>query len=218
VAKIKAFIFDMDGTLLDTERLSTISWQEGAKKMGFKLDDDFMLSIKGTNQSHAKALFDEHYHGHPKFDDAKVYRNEYFFNYIRNHDIPVLKGGRELLSYLKENKYLVCLATSSGRAYSEYITKKTGIYPFFDYVVCGDQVKESKPNPAIFLKCAELAHVSNKEAVVVEDSLNGVKAGRNGNFKVVGIPNVAIFNDEARKCCNYVFDSLLDLLNYLKKK
>ena len=45
-----------------------------------------------------------------------------------------------------------------------------------------------------------------------------VKAGRNGNFTVVGIPNVAIFNDEARKRCNYVFDSLLDLLNYLKKK
>lgn len=207
----------MDGTLLDTERISTWAWLEASKEMNFKLDINVLYRMKGTSIPKAKEMFDETYKMNPSFENIKTRRDRYFFDYIHNKDVPVLKGGKELLNYLKEHHYIICLATSSRKEYGEYITKKTGINTFFNYKVYGDEIVHSKPDPEIFIKTAQKSSSSIEECLVVEDSKNGIIAGYKGKFHVIGIPNAYLFEEDIKAKCDYVLDSMLDLLELFKE-
>lgn len=207
----------MDGTLLDTERLSTLAWEKAAEKLSFALDYPTIMKMKGGNLQAAEVLFDAFYHGKPSFKVARKARDDFFFDYIAHNPIGILKGGKEILSYLKNKGYLLALATSSRRSYTEQVTKKTGIYAFFDFIVCGDEIKRSKPDPEIFDIASRSLNLPSSSCLIIEDSPNGIRAGHNGNYKVIGIPNVIPFNEETKSFCYKVYNSLEEFLMQIKE-
>lgn len=214
---IAAFIFDMDGTLLDTEKLATWAWDMAAKEMNMSFDRRLLFKMKGAGLNQAKAFFDAAYHGKPSFEEARFVRDKYFFSRVWEEPDLVLPGAREILAFLKNHQIKIALATSSRREYSQSLLKKMGLISFFDEMVFGEEVSLSKPNPDIFLEAAKRIDVPPAQCAVVEDSANGVMAGYSGGFFVVGIPNSYPFSEKTKAECNLVLPSLLSLLGLLKE-
>ena len=110
------------------------------------------------------------------FDLLHENHNKITEEYIKKMECLLKEGVNELIDYLKENDYKIALATSSDREKAEYLLELVKIKDKFDYIICGNDIVNSKPNPEIFLKAAENLKVEPKECIVIEDSKFGVKS------------------------------------------
>lgn len=203
----------MDGTLIDTETIATACWKQVFKYYNVPFDEPTIMSLKGAGRITAKAVFDKTYKGHPTYEDGRKMRSELVDKYIKTHPIPVLKGVREFLDYLKEHNYKIALATSSKPDYSNFVLTKTDLLKYFSFFVYGNEVKIGKPNPEIFLLAAKKTDSLPDECLIVEDSKYGIQAGYDGGFKICGIPNAYPFSKETKAMCTYICPSMDELRN-----
>jgi len=213
---IASFIFDMDGTLLDTERLATWAWSMAAKEMDVSFDHRLLQRMKGASLDQAKLIFDAAYHNEPSFEKARLVRDKYFFSRVWEEPHLVLPGVTMVLSFLKSHHFKIALATSSHREYGQAILRKTNLACFFDEMVFGEEVKCGKPHPDIFLEAARRIGTPPARCAVVEDSTNGVIAGDCGGFFVIGIPNSHPFTRKEKARCDLLLPSLSSLMPFLE--
>ena len=173
-------LFDLDGVLVDSEREYTRIWDKINEEYPTGVEG-FALKIKGTNLND---ILTRYYPEQETRDNVRrrLYEEEGAMVY------RYCPGARELLVNLKENGIPIALYTSSNHIKMAHLYKDIPeIKGFFDAIVLGDMVQESKPDPEGYLKAAELLGLSNGRWVVFEDSLQGVIAGRKSGGKVVGV-------------------------------
>ena len=137
--------------------------------------------------------------------------------YIKKNGVPIKEGVNELIDYLKENDYKIALATSSDREKAEYLLELVKIKDKFDYIICGNDIVNSKPNPEIFLKAAENLKVEPKECIVIEDSKFGVKAAVNAGMKAINVPDMKMPDSEVKSMAFKIFNNLLEVKEYISK-
>ena len=214
---IKAFIFDMDGLILDTERIAFKSYKEALKEYGYDFTEAFFLTLIGTNVKLTKELCLNRYGSWFPFDLLHENHNKITEEYIKKNGVPLKEGVNELIDYLKEKDYKIALATSSDREKAEYLLELVKIKDKFDYIICGNDIVNSKPNPEIFLKAAENLKVEPKECVVIEDSKFGVKAAVNAGMKVINVPDMKMPNSEVKSMAFKIFNNLLEVKDYISK-
>ncbi|MCI8659183.1 MAG: HAD family phosphatase [Lachnospiraceae bacterium] len=213
--KIKGVIFDQDGLLFDTERISIKAWDLAGNEMGFHLEESFLCTIRGANANDAARKFKERFGEAYDFLKLRGRKQEIFVKMLREMEMPVKPGVKELLTYLREEGYKIAMATASAREYSMDNLRLAGIDGFFDYVITGDMVKEAKPNPEIFLKAAEALGEKPDDCLVLEDSLNGVEAGLKGGFVTVMVPDLTQPDEVLRQRLDRVCSSLLEVRDWL---
>lgn len=215
--KIKGIIFDMDGVLLDTEKLYVRFWCEAANLCGYKMEEKHALSIRSMARPFAieklKGYFGQ------DFDYHKVHnkRIELMDKYIEENGIETKNGALETLKYLKENNYKIALATATGIEKTEMYLKQAGLYEYFDRIVCACMVEKGKPKPDIYLKAAELLGLSPKECMAVEDSPNGIKSAYTAGCAAVMIPDLDLPDGQTKSKTVAVAKSLSDLPEILKQ-
>lgn len=214
---IKAFIFDMDGLILDTERIAFKSYKEALKEYGYDFTEAFFLNLVGTNVKLTKELCLNRYGSWFPFDLLHENHNKITEEYIKKNGVPLKEGVNELIDYLKEKDYKIALATSSDREKAEYLLELVKIKDKFDYIICGNDIVNSKPNPEIFLKAAENLKVEPKECVVIEDSKFGVKAAVNAGMKVINVPDMKMPDSEVKSMAFKIFNNLLEVKDYISK-
>ena len=210
--KIKAVIFDQDGLMFDTERLSTEAWNTVGVSYGIHVDDEFLRDLRGMKPDKVQEAFKRWFGEGIDYDRFRQEKREYSYGWIRDHGVPVMKGLKELLAYLKEHGAKMAVATASGQQWTEGNVRGAGVDGYFDQYIYGEMVREAKPNPAIFLLAAEKLGVKPGECMVLEDSFNGIKAAHAGGFFPVMVPDQDQPDEEilgllAAKC-----DSLLDVI------
>jgi len=214
--RYEAVIFDMDGVIFDTERVSRAGWCETAEKYG--LDDMYneFLNIIGTNSRYSRAYLLKRY---GEFDvdsflsDARIL----FRKTLKEKGVPVKDGVVNLLEYLKYNGYKIALASSTESEIVIDELKQTDLYKYFDFVIGGDMVTQSKPNPEIFLKaCAGLGKTPDV-SVVIEDSYNGIRRASAAGMFPVMVPDVLPANDEMREKAGIILPSLDEVIDWLDK-
>ena len=213
----QAFIFDMDGTLFDTETLTLTALRAVSHNHGEREDiDAFYPSTCGVTLPHAeqlyKAFYGEDYPFYERREEVRAWINAY----IDMHGIPIKTGAVALLTYLKANGYKIALATSTRRASAEGHIQKAGFESYFDATVCGDEVAHSKPHPEIFLTAAEKLGISPADCYVVEDSYYGVKAGAAAGMKVFMIPDLNPPRETEKELAYRIGNTLLDILAYIR--
>lgn len=191
---MNSIIFDMDGLMFDTERLSTNIWHQVLEEVGLEPNREFLNQIKGSNVRNSSILFKKYYDSELSFYDLNEIRNKKMINYLLSNEIPVKKGLFNLLNYLKLNNYKLALASSSPKEIVNICLNKSKVISYFDYIVSGDMVKNSKPSPDIFLLASNLLNSKPNETYVLEDSYNGVLAGINAKMKVFYIPDEINFD------------------------
>ena len=212
----KAIIFDMDGLMIDSER---VTYQEYVKKLHMLGHDDFTEDLYkhclGKNKAGICKVFTDHYGDNfpmkEVWDDVHVWIDES----LRNH-VPKKEGLDELLQYLKTHGYKTIVATSSARVRVDEILKNAEIVDYFDDSICGDEVKHGKPDPEIFLTACQKLGVTPDEALVLEDSEAGILAAYNGRIDVICVPDMKYPEPDYASKATKIVDSLKDVIDYLE--
>lgn len=214
--EIKLVIFDMDGLLLDTERLSNIAWAEAGKNMGIDITYDILRRIKGGNIKNAESVLMS-FLDEEKCEKLVREKKRIQVRVVEKEGIRLKKGVLELLTFLKEKKMKTAVATSTGKELATKELQDTGIYEYFDGFVFGDEVKNGKPNPEIFLAACKKFDVIPENAVVLEDSVLGLKAAVLGGIKCIVVEDTVQLTEEENKLPYKKCESLLEVKNFFKE-
>ena len=189
---LKALIFDFDGLILDTETPEVLVWQSIYKDHGFELPlDEWKKTIGGYGISNFDAAEHLALLSSGRLDPVSSkarYRKE---TDAIIHASPILPGVVEMIEQAKAEGIKVAIGSSSPHSWVDTHAKRLNIFHYFDFITCQDDVApgRTKPNPDIYLKSLERLKVQKNEAVVFEDSLNGVEASRRAGIFVVAVPN-----------------------------
>lgn len=197
--KIELVIFDMDGLMFDTENLSKKSWQKIGERYGYDFHDEFFNEVIGLNIDAVTKAFSNTFGVDFPYDELKEEKNKIMMKEIKENGIDIKKGLKECVGYLKENNILIAVASSSRRSVIEFYLRSADLTYEFDYIISGEEVKNGKPHPEIFLTCCQRLNVSKENALVLEDSINGIKAAYDGDIKVVFIPDLVKLPEEIEK-------------------
>ena len=215
--EIKAVIFDQDGLMFDTERISARAWQHAAVDFGIRVGEDFLSGVRGSSSAEAKVAFLKYYGDQIDYDSLREKKQTRFQSDVRTNGLPVKPGLKELLEFLKGRGCKIALATASTREWSLENLRLTGISHYFDDFVCGDMVTKCKPDPEIFLAAAGKLGEKPESSLVLEDSLNGIKAAFAGGFPSIMVPDITQPDDEMRAKATVICKSLFDVIEILEK-
>lgn len=214
---MNTIVFDMDGVLFDTERLSDKMWYKIAEEMNLGDVSEGATGAIGRNKEDIIRLFKDLYGSDFPAKEFLEKTAEACKNEIQEKGLPVMPGARELLDYLKKENYTVGLASSSSRNTVLSHLERAGFQEYFQTVIGGDQVKHSKPNPDIYLKACEKLGKEPGECIAVEDSFNGIRSAVAAGMKAVMIPDILVPDEEIKAIYYREYSSLLAFKEALEK-
>lgn len=188
--KIRGVISDMDGVILDTEKLYMRFWCEAANFYGYPMRRQHVLSIRSMARPLAAARLKEYFG--ENFDYCAVHdkRIELMDKYTEQNGIEAKDGAEELLLYLKENGYKLALATATNPERTKRYLDSLGLYKYFDSIACASMVKRGKPEPDIYLYAAKKLGLAPAQCIALEDSPNGIKSASSAGCKTVMVPDL----------------------------
>lgn len=214
---IRAVIFDQDGVMFDTERMSSKAWNKAGQELGIEMEEEFLCTIRGMNYQDATVRFEAKFGGSGiDYEELRRRKKAYFTAMRKELPLPVKPGLHELLAYLKEQGYKIALATGSTKEYSLGNLSEAGVTEYFEYIISGDMVEHAKPSPDIFLKSARMLGEKPENCLVLEDSLNGVEAGISGGFVTVMVPDMTQPDEVLRSRVDAVCETLTDVKTWLQ--
>lgn len=213
---IKAIIFDMDGLMIDSERVTFECYQERLKDMNLTMDEEFYKTLLGKPFKGIYQRFYDVYGNDFPIQNVIQDVHQLMAERFETEGVPVKKGLVELLHYLKDNNYKTIVATSSNRDRVDKILAQAKITEFFDDSICGDEVTKGKPNPEVFLKSCQKLGVNVDEAIVLEDSEAGIQASYDANIKVICIPDMKYPEKQYEEKTFKILKDLTEVTAYLK--
>ena len=213
---IKAIIFDMDGLMIDSERVTFECYQEILKGMNLTMDEEFYKTLLGKPLKGIYQRFYDVYGNDFPIEDVIKDVHALMAKRFETEGVPIKTGLKSLLEYLKENNYKTIVATSSNRDRVDTILSQAQITDYFDDSICGDEVTKGKPNPEVFLKSCQKLGVNVDEAIVLEDSEAGIQASYDANIKVICIPDMKYPEKQYEEKTFKILKDLTEVTAYLK--
>ena len=213
---IKAIIFDMDGLMIDSERVTFECYQEILKGMNLTMDEEFYKTLLGKPLKGIYQRFYDVYGNDFPIEDVIKDVHALMAKRFETEGVPIKTGLKSLLEYLKENNYKKIVSTSSNRALFDTILSQAQITDYFDDSICGDEVTKGKPNPEVFLKSCQKLGVNVDEAIVLEDSEAGIQASYDAGIKVICIPDMKYPEKQYEEKTFKILKDLNDVTEYLK--
>lgn len=203
----KAFIFDLDGVIVDTAKYHFLAWQKLANQLGIEFTHEHNEELKGVSRVRSLDIILELGNVQASQEDKNkwlVQKNEEYLSYLVDMDeSEILPGVLKVLEYLKSKNQFIALGSASKNA--RPILEKTNILPFFDAIVDGNDVSNAKPDPEVFLRAAQLVGVSNENAIVFEDSVAGIQAANIANMISVGIGDATVLHEAKYNFKDFTF-------------
>ncbi|RKS01497.1 MULTISPECIES: beta-phosphoglucomutase [unclassified Flavobacterium] len=206
----KAFIFDLDGVIVDTAKYHFLAWQKLAQELGIEFTPEHNEELKGVSRVRSLEIILALGNVQASQEDKNkwlIQKNEEYLSYLVDMDeSELLPGVINVLQFIKEKKQLIALGSASKNA--RPILEKTGILHFFDAIVDGNDVANAKPDPEVFLRAAKLVKANNKNCIVFEDSVAGIQAANIANMISVGIGEEEILHEAKYNFKDFTFMDL----------
>ena len=210
---VKAFIFDMDGVLLDTESLCKKCWRLAAQERGLSdVDTVYYKCVGQASQDTLRTL--QNFWGNcdscGNFDAREWYdyAKSLFYKVEKSDGLEKMHGAEECLKRLKNKGYTLALASSTRRSSVERQLTNAGLINYFKTLTCGDSVKHSKPDPEIYINACASLGLKPEECAAVEDSPNGVLSAYSAGLSVIMVPDQIQPAEEIKKLCTEIFSTL----------
>lgn len=204
----KAFIFDLDGVIVDTAKYHYLAWKKIADGLGIDFTHDHNELLKGVSRVRSLEIIlglGTIQATQQDKDRWLTEKNEDYLRFIANMEADeILPGVAVVLQWLKDNKQPVALGSASKNA--RPILEKVGILHYFDAIVDGNDVANAKPDPEVFLTAARLLGLPAKGAIVFEDSVAGIQAAN-----VAGMVSVGIGNKEILHEAQHIFNDFTEI-------
>jgi HAD superfamily hydrolase (TIGR01509 family) len=206
----------MDGLLFDTERLSIPAWQEAGLEYNFKLEPNVLIETVGCTRRATEEVLKQHYGDRLPFEEIRQKMYAIRIEHAEKNGMPVKEGVYELIAYLNQRKLSMALATSTERKIVMEYLSMAKLLDAFDFIVCGDEVKNGKPAPDIFLAVAKKLRTPPAECLVLEDSENGIKAAAGAGMIPILIPDMKELPGVVEKLAYKKLSSLHDVRRFLE--
>ena len=210
---INAFIFDMDGLLLDTEAVYERAWIKAADMWKLAGIDTVHRSVYGFSEYDTLLVLKKNY---GNGFDAKGFwdlTTDIALDMMKESGVPEKAFARETLLFLKEKSCPLAVASSSSRGLVSHLLEKAGMLDLFDVIVCGDEIERAKPDPQIYLTACKKLGLNPCECAAVEDSPNGILSAYNAGLKCIMIPDRVPADDDIKKCLWKLYVNLGELKN-----
>ncbi|WP_124065567.1 HAD family hydrolase [Clostridium sp. E02] len=215
--EITAAIFDMDGTMFDTERLRMkMLKQASLEQYGKTIPEQLLFDSLGLSSVSAKQLSLQEFGPNYPYESIRKRADELEVSYVKEHGVPVKKGLFEVLERFKRNEVLLAVATSSKRIIAEEYLRDADVYKYFDVVICGDEVVKGKPDPQIFLKAASGINCQPESCLIFEDSENGLLAASRAGGLPIYIKDIKDARPDIKEKAWLPYESMTEFLQDLR--
>ena len=212
-----AVIFDMDGVIFDSERVLFDIWKELSEKYGFRDVEVPYLKGVGVPKAGCKKIMLDFYGPDFPYDRYEQEQSAMYHERYDGGRLPMKKGIRELLEYLKAHEFLTAVASSTREAVVTSQLKAAGLDVFFDAVIGGDRVMPGKPDPEIFLTAAKALDTPPENCIVIEDSHAGITAAYEAGMIPVMVPDLLPADEKMQERAFTVLGDLFMVRDFLKK-
>lgn len=215
---IKGAVFDMDGLMIDTEKLYLKYWKQAAADFGYAMEDKHVFAIRSLARKFSvpmlKGFFGEDF----PTEEVRARRTELISAHIAEHGIDLKKGLLDLIKYLKKRDIRIAVATATPRERTMTYLNKINILDRIDAVVCGDMVTTGKPDPEIYLTAAKALDLQPCQCTAFEDSPNGIKAAYSAGCHAIMIPDLTPPDDEILPMLSGVYKSLDEAVSFFERR
>lgn len=215
---ITAVLFDMDGLVLDTEKLYTRFWQEAANSLGYPMTKEQALGMRSLNRGAGLAKMQAYFGPEVDYDRIRGKRIEMMDAFVEKEGVTLKPGIHELLYFLKKCGIKTAIATSSPIERTILYLTSVGLQTSFDELVSGYMVEKGKPEPDIYLYAAKKLGVEPRHCMVLEDSPAGILAAHRAGCLPVMIPDQDEPEEETRMLLYAKVENLTAVISLLKEK
>ncbi|GAA5231494.1 HAD-IA family hydrolase [Verticiella sediminum] len=214
--QIQAAIFDMDGTMFDTERLRFKTLNQASRELtGKPITETVLMGSLGLSAKRAEALAKSYHSEDYPYAEIRKRGDELELSYVRTYGVPVKTGLIEVLERLRKSGLVMAVATSSRRAIAEEYLINANVLKYFDITVCGDEVKQGKPHPEIFLRAAAALNTPPDQCLMFEDSENGLRSAAGAGGQAILIEDIKVPTAEMHAQALRSYGHMLDFLDEL---
>lgn len=207
---MQAVIFDMDGTLIDTERVSQAAWRRAAQDFRIEIPEHILHAFVGCSIPNAMNMIDDEF-GDPAFTERLFNRRHEIFDATWEDELELKPGAAEAVAAVRERGLAAALATSSVRDRAITSMERLGLMELFDAAVFDEDIEHHKPAPDVYLVAADHLDIEPTRCVAVEDSFNGVRSGAAAGMRTIMVPDYNEPTPEIRALCAEVLTTLHEL-------
>jgi HAD superfamily hydrolase (TIGR01509 family) len=213
---VKLVIFDMDGLLFDTEWPSFQALKEAVERRGFTFTIENYKQLIGLAHGKSMEVMQQMYGGKLPYEEIIIDYRKRFKEILANDGVGIKRGAIKLLDALDQRGMKKCIASSSARETIASYLKLTGLEDRFDFYISGNEVKKGKPHPDIFLEACKIAGEPVESALVLEDSLNGLKAACAAEIRCILVPDLIDPTEEMKEKAYKIIEDLEKVIEVLE--
>lgn len=215
--QIKGILFDMDGLILDTEKLYCRFWQEAARILGYPMTMEQALGMRSLNRHAGEAKLKSYFGEGISYTEVREKRIELMDAFVEKEGVTTKPGIWELLAFLQEKQIRTAIATSSPIGRTKKYLSSVHLENEFDAIVSGYMVEHGKPEPDIYVYAARQLGLEPENCIVLEDSPAGILAAYRAGCMQVMIPDLDEPDEETRKLLFAQAESLVQFREVLEK-
>lgn len=213
---LELVVFDVDGLMLDTESVWKIAFDKAGDKYGIKdMGSTLFPKLIGKSGRDEKEVLDRYLSS--DIQELVIKEWERIGYGMLEKEVPVKPGLNEILDFLDAHHIKKAVATTTRRELTEERLKRVGVYDRFDYVLCGDEVINRKPDPEIYLSVLKKMDTDARNALVLEDSVVGVEAAYRAGIDCIQVPDIIAPTDVQKKQTVYTAKDLIEAKDYIKE-
>ena len=213
--KIKGVIFDMDGLIVDTEKLYQKFWIEASKQCGYNMPREIVLKLRSLDKNLAREFLQGYFGESYSYDNVKKVRVRLMADYVEKYGVEPKPGVRELVDCLREKNYKIAVATATNCERANKHLTLAGVRDCFDTIICACELEHGKPYPDVYLYACESLGLKPQECIALEDSPNGIKSAHSAGCVPILVPDGNTDDNEVDELLFAKVSSLYDVIKLL---